>query len=142
MSAKNHHAKKGLRTNPRPGPNGFPSPKPLHPMLRSLLSCPLCGRSGGHLGRDCLVCSKCRGELAPTPLQAWREALGMTVAEVARLAGVAPSTWHRAAAGRPVGRAAAEAISQLTSVPADVLRAGVPPPESLRPTPSRTKENP
>lgn len=93
-------------------------------LMRGIIACPICGRSGGHLREDHLVCEVCRSELAPTKLMMAREGVGWSVDELAEAAGVTTMTVHRALRGERLGKASAKALSKVTGVPIEVLRAG------------------
>jgi hypothetical protein len=86
--------------------------------MTSATECPLCGRAGGHLGADREYCARCQQELAPTDLQAWREAAGVTVDEIAEACGCVPMTVKRALRGDPVSPLVAAALAELTGIDA------------------------
>lgn len=89
--------------------------------LTGILSCITCGRSGGNLLADRPECTRCRAQMAPTALQSWREATGLSVEDVAAAAGLVPFTVQRALRGEPMGPTAAASLSELTGIPVEEL---------------------
>jgi methylphosphotriester-DNA--protein-cysteine methyltransferase len=100
--------------------------------ISGLIECPLCGRSAGAIGKGERACQRCRSELSPTHLQAWREAIGMTVEQLAELVRVTPMTVHRALRGEPMGKRTAQRLGRVTGISAELLRAGEPSPFARR----------
>jgi DNA-binding transcriptional regulator YiaG len=97
-------------------------------VIRGIISCPLCGRSGGAIRAGHEACEKCRAELAPTKLESFRQILGLSVKDIATHAGVTTMTVHRALRGEPLGMRAARALSRVTRIPVEVLALGEPSP--------------
>jgi hypothetical protein len=97
-------------------------------VMRGILRCPLCGRSGGELRDNHVACERCRAELAPTALQRWRAALGMSTADMARFARTTTMTIARALRGEPLGPRTSAKLERLTRIPASHFRAGEPSP--------------
>lgn len=93
-------------------------------VLRGIISCPLCARSGGHMRRGARVCSKCEAQLRPTPLQAWRAATAISVEELARAARVSRDTLQVALRGEPVSARTAARLSKVTKIDPLLIRVG------------------
>lgn len=102
--------------------------------IGGLIRCPLCGRSGGHIGAGESVCTRCRNGvgdelgLAPTRLHVWRVTLGWSVQEMAEAVGVSPETLARALRGDRVGARTASKLEALTGISREQLRLGEPSP--------------
>lgn len=97
-------------------------------IMRGLVRCPLCERSGGAIREGHEACEKCRADLAPTQLESFRKCLGLSVAEIAAYAGVTTMTIHRALRGEGLGKKAAAAIAKISRIAVEVLEAGEPSP--------------
>lgn len=69
------------------------------------------------------MCSRCQAELDPTPLQAWRQASGLSVEMIALLCDVTPMTIQRALRGEPCGSKAFAALHELTGLSPEELNA-------------------
>lgn len=95
---------------------------PLRSAIGGLIQCPLCGRSGGHIGLGESVCTRCRNGagdefgLAPTRLHIWRTTLGWSVREMAEALGASVEILSRALRGDPVGKRTAKKLEALTGI--------------------------
>jgi hypothetical protein len=76
--------------------------------------CSLCSRKTVAKGKT--ICTRCESEYAPTPLRAWRSALGTTLVELQEQTGLSKRTVLRADAGERVSHDAATALAMATGL--------------------------
>lgn len=91
-------------------------------MMRELVGCPICGRSGGARAAGKEWCHRCAADLEPTPLQAWSQATGFPLKDLPELTGLVKMTVMRAARGQRVSPEAAAALSRVTGIPLQAFR--------------------
>lgn len=93
-------------------------------LLRGLVACPLCGRSGGHIRAGARVCARCEATYRPTALQSWRAATQMPVQELADRARVSRDTVQVALRGEPVSVRTAKRLGRVTKIDPALIRVG------------------
>lgn len=91
------------------------------------LGCALCPRQVVAKGK--VICTRCEAEFAPSPLRAWRAALGTSLVEVCEDTGLSKRTVLRADAGERVSHDAARALAARTGIPWRAFRPKVKPKE-------------
>lgn len=96
-------------------------------LFRQLVSlgCRFCGAHNVGSGPHGDLCTKCRRELQPTPIDLVLMGLDWTADDLASAAQVSRRTVLRAATGCPVGRRTARKLAKVTGIAPELLQRGV-----------------